>query len=69
MARKLDAQPQLWRILANLATVNAKLGNQKEAEENLEEARTIIRQIAESLHEIGLSESFMNQPQVQELRR
>ena len=69
MARKLDAQPQLWRILANLATVNAKLGNQKEAEENLEEARTIIRQIAESLHEIGLSETFMNQPQVRELRR
>jgi class 3 adenylate cyclase/tetratricopeptide (TPR) repeat protein len=67
MARKLDAQPQLWRILANLATVNAKLGNQKESEENLEGARTIIRQIAESLQEVGLSESFLNQPRVQKM--
>ncbi len=65
LARKLDAQPQLWRILANLATVNLKLGNHKEAEENLEESRKIIRQIAESLQEVGLSDSFMNQPQVQ----
>jgi tetratricopeptide (TPR) repeat protein len=69
MALELDAQPQLWRILANLATVNAKLGNHKEAEANLEEVRTIIRQIAESLHEVGLSESFLNQPRVQVLIR
>ena len=69
MALELDAQPQLWRILANLATVNAKLGNHKEAEANFEEVRTIIRQIAESLHEVGLSESFLNQPRVQALMR
>jgi predicted ATPase/class 3 adenylate cyclase len=69
LAKKLDAQPQLWRILANLATVNSKLGNDKEAEENLEEARTIIQQIAESLHEVGLGDSFMHQPQVQAVMR
>ncbi len=69
LARGLDAKPQLWPILASLTDVNSKLGKQKEAEANREEARTIIQQIAESLHEIGLSESFLNQHRVQALMR
>ena len=67
LAKGLDARPQLWPILASLSTVNSKLGNHKEAEENREEARMIIQQIADSLREIGLSESFLNQPQVKML--
>ena len=69
LAKRLDAKPQLWPILASLGTVNSKLGNHKEAEANRDEARAIIQQIAESLHEIGLNESFLNQPRVQKLMR
>ncbi len=69
MARKLDAQPQLWPILASLEKVNSKLEKYKEAEANRDEARTIIQQIAESLREVGLTESFLNQPRVQALIR
>jgi class 3 adenylate cyclase/tetratricopeptide (TPR) repeat protein len=67
LAKRLDAKPQLWSILANLSTVNFKLGKDEEAEANRKEARAIIQQIAESLHEIGLSESFLNQPRIQAL--
>jgi tetratricopeptide (TPR) repeat protein len=69
LANGLGAKPQLWPILASLATVNSKLGKYKEAEAILEEARTIIQQTAESLREVGLSESFLNQPRVQKLMR
>jgi predicted metal-dependent hydrolase len=55
--------------LASLADINAKLGNTKVAETNIAEARKIIEQIAESLHEVGLAESFLNQPQVQKMMR
>ncbi len=69
LAKGMDAKPQLWSILASLADVNAKLGNHKEAESNLEEARTLIEQIAESLRGVGLAESFLNQPQVKKTMR
>ena len=69
LANRLDAKPQLWPILVSLATVNSKLGNEKEADANRKEARTIIQQIAESLREIGLDESFLNQPRVKDLAR
>ena len=39
------------------------------AEENKMKARNAIEQIPESLREIGLSESLLNQAQVQDLRR
>ena len=69
LARRLDAQPQLWRILASLSTINSKLENPKEAQENREEAQAIVQQLAESLQEVGLGRSFTNQPQVQALIR
>jgi tetratricopeptide (TPR) repeat protein len=69
LAKGLQAKTQLWPILASLATVNSKLGKREEAKENLEQARTIIRQIAESLHEVRLSETFLNRPQVRALMR
>lgn len=67
LAKKLHAKPQLWPILEDLATVNSILENHKEAEINRDEAREIVQQISESLHEVGLSESFLNQPRIQEL--
>jgi class 3 adenylate cyclase/tetratricopeptide (TPR) repeat protein len=69
LAKRLDAKPQLWSILASLSTVNFKLGKDNEAEANQKEAQAIIQQIAESLQEVGLSESFQNQPQVRALMR
>jgi len=59
----------LWPALAELADVNSKLGNQKEAKANRAAACRIAEQIAESLQEVGLSESFLNQPRVKELMR
>jgi len=69
LAKRLDAKPQLWTSLADLATVNSKLGRHQEAEANQKAACAIIQQIAESLHEVGLHESFLNQPRVQDLIR
>jgi len=67
LAKDLGANPQLWSSLAILADVNEKLGNKKQAASNLEEAREIIEQVAESLLEIGLRDSFLNQPRIKEL--
>jgi len=69
LAGKSGANLHLWPVLTDLAEVNSELGNHKEAEDNRKETRRIIQQIAESLHEAGLSESFLNQPRVQKLRR
>jgi len=69
LANELGAKLQLWLVLSSLADVNEKLGNNKEVKSNLEEARKIIEQIAESLREVGLAESFLNQPQVQKVMR
>ncbi|MEP6895618.1 MAG: AAA family ATPase, partial [Chloroflexota bacterium] len=69
IAETLGANPQLWPVLAMLAKVNVKLGNDKEAESNRAEGRKIVEQIAKSLREVGLAESFLNQPRVQKLMR
>ena len=67
LAKKLNNKPQLWLILASLAKISSKLGDLTESNANREEARELIRQIAASLKQVGLSESFMNQPRVQAL--
>jgi len=67
LAKEMGANLQLWSTLASLAAANRKLGNAKDAQSNLREARAIVEQIAESLREIGLAESFLNQPRVKEL--
>jgi hypothetical protein len=69
LAEKLNANSQLWTNLESLASVNSKLGKPTEAEANREAARVIIQQIAESLHKVGLSESFLNQPRILALLR
>jgi tetratricopeptide (TPR) repeat protein len=67
LSEEFGGDLHLWPILAELAEVNSNLGNQEEAQANRESARRIVEQIAESLREVGLSESFMNQFRVQRL--
>ena len=67
LAEKTSSNLHLWPILANLSEVNLKLGNHNEAEANQKQARAIIQQIAESLREVGLSESFLHQPRILKL--
>ena len=66
-ARETASNVHLWAILEDLATVYSKLEKQKEAEESLAESRMIVKQIAESLGEVGLRDSFLNQPRVHKL--
>jgi hypothetical protein len=68
-AKESDSNLYLWLILATLAEANTKLGKDQEAGSNLDEARKIVEQIAESLREMGLRDSFLNQPRVQKLMR
>jgi tetratricopeptide (TPR) repeat protein len=67
LAEESGCNLHLWTILAGLARVNSELGNDKEAEANLEAARRVVVQVAESLREIGLRESFLDQPRVRKL--
>ena len=66
-AEATNSNLYLWLILADLADVNAKLGNHEEAEANRGQARKIVALIAESLVEVGLRDSFLEQPWVQAL--
>jgi tetratricopeptide (TPR) repeat protein len=67
LASGMGADLQLWLSYASLANIQERLGNNREAETKRNEARKIIRQIAESLHEIELADAFLNQPRVKEL--
>jgi tetratricopeptide (TPR) repeat protein len=69
LAEEFGCDLHLWPVLAELADVNSRLGDHKEAEANREEARRIVERIAESLREIGLRDSFLDQPRVQKLIR
>ena len=69
LAKETDSNLHLWLILSNLAELNSTLGDDKGARANREEARGIVRQIAESLREVGLRDSFLDQARVQTLIR
>ncbi len=68
-ASSMGANLQLWLSYVSLAEVHEKLGNTPEAESKRNDARRIIGQIAESLREVGFAESFLSQPQVQDVMR
>jgi tetratricopeptide (TPR) repeat protein len=68
-AKGFDCRLHLWPVLAELADVNAELGNHSEARANRADASVIIEEIADSLREVGLRESFLNQPRVQRVMR
>jgi tetratricopeptide (TPR) repeat protein len=65
-ANGMRANLQLWLSYSDLANVHEKFGNNQEAESKRNEARKIIGQIAYSLQEVGLAESFLSQPRVKE---
>jgi tetratricopeptide (TPR) repeat protein len=67
LAEKFSCGLHLWPIQSELADLLAGLGKHVEARSNHEAARNIVVQIAGSLHEVGLTESFLNQPRVQRL--
>ncbi len=69
LAEASGSNLHLWPILADLADVNSRLGNSKEAEANRETAHDIAEGIAESLRPLGLRESFLDQPRVRALMR
>ena len=69
LARQTDSNLHLWVILADLAKVQLELGHQEQAADSLAEARLIAGKVADSLQEVGLTQSFLNQPRVMKLMR
>jgi tetratricopeptide (TPR) repeat protein len=67
LAKGMSANLHLLPISIDLAQVNSRLGREQEATQKLEEAHSIAMQMAESLREIGLSESFTGQPHIKRL--
>jgi predicted ATPase/class 3 adenylate cyclase len=69
LAEEFGCDLHLWPILAELRDVNLALGDHTEAKANQAAARRIVEQIADSLREIGLHDSFLNQPRLQDVLR
>ena len=69
LARQTDSNLHLWVILADLAKVQLELGHQEQAADSLAEARAIAGKVAYSLQEVGLTQSFLDQPRVMKLMR
>jgi tetratricopeptide (TPR) repeat protein len=67
LAEQFGCKLHLWPILEELADVNEKVGNSEEATANRQEACQIVRQIAESLRDVELHDSFLNQAQIRKL--
>ncbi len=67
LARETDSNLHLWMILVDLADVRIHLGDAPGAQENLRQARQIVENIADSLVDVGLRDSFLNRPQVRAL--
>ena len=67
LAQKPGAALHLLPLSISLAKVNSELGREKEAEDHRAEGRKIAAQITESLREVGLAESFLDQPRVRNL--
>ncbi len=63
-AQATGSNLHLWPILVDLALVNEKLGRSDDAAANRRTARAVVEQIADSLIEVGLRETFLNQPRL-----
>jgi predicted Zn-dependent protease len=66
-AESTGSNLHLWPVLADLARVNAKLGDADQAEADRREARRVAGQLADSLDEIGLRETFLGQARIRDL--
>jgi tetratricopeptide (TPR) repeat protein len=69
LSEEFGCDLHLWPILAELSNLHSELGNHAEAQANHEAARRIVEQIAESLGEMELRASFLNQLRIQKLMR
>lgn len=68
-AEKFGSRHHLWTVLSSLAGVCSLLGQTEKANAHRKQARIIVNEIAEGLHDIGLDDSFLNQPRVRALMR
>jgi class 3 adenylate cyclase/tetratricopeptide (TPR) repeat protein len=68
LAEESGCNLQLWYILQMLADIDAEQGHPEEAAAKRQAALQIVERIAESLHETGLDDVFLNQPRIQRLR-
>src|SRR5205085_9119945 len=68
-AESLGSRRILWRILADLAELEARRGGQPAARELRRQAAEIIDYIAEHAGSAELAESFINQPAAQAVLR
>ena len=68
-AERFGSRHHLWPILSSHAAVQSALGYDDEAAASRREARKIVEWIAEGLREVGLRDSFLDEPRVQELMR
>ena len=67
LAKESDSNFNLWSALACLAEVCSLLDQHQQADMHRQQAQLIVAEIAEGLREIGLRDSFLNQPRVQKL--
>ena len=64
-AEGLKSKHELWPILASLAIVLSKLGKHEEAAAATQRARRIVEEIARSIQDQRLQQSFLDQPRIQ----
>lgn len=67
MAEALGSKHELWPILTSLASLKFKLGETEEAKMLQKKAYKIVEEIAETLREGEMRESFLNQPRLRVL--
>ncbi len=64
LASGMGSDQHLWQILSLLAEVEDKLGHKQGAKSMQEEARQIIKRIADRLESAGLRASFLERAKV-----
>jgi tetratricopeptide (TPR) repeat protein len=69
LAKESGSNLNLWPALSTLADLSSALAQHDEADAHRRQARLIVEEIAEGLRELGLRESFLDQPRVRELMR
>jgi tetratricopeptide (TPR) repeat protein len=67
LAEQFGCNLHLWPLFEELADVNEKIGNNEDAKANRQEARQVVMKIAESLRDVELHDSFLNQVRIRKL--
>jgi class 3 adenylate cyclase/tetratricopeptide (TPR) repeat protein/ABC-type oligopeptide transport system ATPase subunit len=66
-AEKFGSRHHLWSVLSSLIDVCSLLNQHEQVGRYRKQALLIVNEIAEDLREVGLGDSFLNQPRVQAL--